>query len=219
MPFITEEIYHLLKIQTDDLCIKQFCSTKPWDVDIIIRGSILKNYITTVREFKAANRIKLSEKIEDIGIPYELFPINEDLFELVRKQTNAKDFFILVSSPPQELHKLSGDLRFKTKQEFNESMPLSSSITTTLTTIPFNGYEIPIRINQEIDLVSKKAGLLKDLDYLKGFLVSIEKKLSNERFVQNAKPALIDIERKKQADAKAKINAIEENLADMANKL
>jgi valyl-tRNA synthetase len=49
--------------------------------------------------------------------------------------------------------------------------------------------------------------------YLQGFFLSIDKKLGNERFVQNAKPDVIDNERKKYADASAKIKAIEESLS------
>lgn len=64
-----------------------------------------------------------------------------------------------------------------------------------------------------LDTASQKEQLQKDLDYLKGFLASVEKKLSNERFVQNAKPEVIDAERKKKADAEAKIKVIEESLA------
>jgi len=57
--------------------------------------------------------------------------------------------------------------------------------------------------------------LLKDLDYLKGFLLSVEKKLGNERFVQNAKQEVIEIERRKKSDAEAKIKAIEESLQSL----
>ncbi len=63
-----------------------------------------------------------------------------------------------------------------------------------------------------LDTGSQKAQLQKDLDYLKGFLVSVEKKLSNERFVQNAKPEVIESERKKKSDAEEKIKVIEESL-------
>ena len=42
----------------------------------------------------------------------------------------------------------------------------------------------------------QKEQLVKDLNYYKGFLESVEKKLSNERFVQNAKPAIIELEQK-----------------------
>ena len=67
----------------------------------------------------------------------------------------------------------------------------------------------------EIDTSSQKTQLLKELEYHRGFLQSVEKKLSNERFVQNAKSEVIDIERKKKADAEAKIKAIEESLAGL----
>jgi len=63
------------------------------------------------------------------------------------------------------------------------------------------------------DAALQKEQLKKDLDYLKGFLLSVEKKLGNERFVQNAKPEVIETERKKKADAEAKIKVIEESLA------
>ena len=66
-----------------------------------------------------------------------------------------------------------------------------------------------------LDTASQKEQLQKDLDYLKGFLVSVEKKLGNERFVQNAKPEVIEIERKKKADAEDKIKVIEESLASL----
>jgi valyl-tRNA synthetase len=59
---------------------------------------------------------------------------------------------------------------------------------------------------------TQKVQLLKDLEYLQGFLVTVEKKLSNDRFVQNAKPEVIEAERKKKADAESKIQVIEEAL-------
>jgi valyl-tRNA synthetase len=66
-----------------------------------------------------------------------------------------------------------------------------------------------------LDTASQKEQLKNDLDYQKGFLASVEKKLSNERFVQNAKPEVVEIERKKKADAEAKIRAIEESLQNL----
>ncbi len=74
-----------------------------------------------------------------------------------------------------------------------------------------------IETTTALDTTSQKQQLQKDLDYLKGFLISVEKKLSNERFVQNAKPEVIDIERKKKADAEEKIKVIEESLAGLAS--
>ncbi|UAY50803.1 valine--tRNA ligase [Ferruginibacter albus] len=66
---------------------------------------------------------------------------------------------------------------------------------------------------KELDSASLKDDLLKDLAHQKGFLESVLKKLSNERFVQNAKPEVVALEKKKQADAEARIRTIEESLA------
>ncbi len=67
----------------------------------------------------------------------------------------------------------------------------------------------------ELDTSSQKEQLQKDLDYYKGFLLSVDKKLSNEKFVNNAKPEVVEVERKKKADAEARIKAIEESLASL----
>ena len=71
-------------------------------------------------------------------------------------------------------------------------------------------YAIPMAnmINVEEELKKLEA----DLKYYEGFLQSVMKKLSNERFVQNAKPEIVANERKKQADAESKIAAIKENI-------
>lgn len=73
-----------------------------------------------------------------------------------------------------------------------------------------------IETTTELDTTSQKEQLQKDLDYYKGFLQSVEKKLGNERFVQNAKSEVVEIERKKKADAEARIRAIEESLANLS---
>ena len=90
------------------------------------------------------------------------------------------------------------------------SAPLVNSITVVVQKDKFF-----IETTTELDTSSQKEQLQKDLDYLKGFLVSVEKKLGNERFVQSAKPEVIEIERRKKADAEAKIKIIEESLATL----
>ena len=54
-----------------------------------------------------------------------------------------------------------------------------------------------------------------DLQYAEGFLQTVMKKLSNERFVNNAPQNVVDIERKKKADAEEKIRIIKEQLAKL----
>lgn len=90
--------------------------------------------------------------------------------------------------------------------------PVSGGITVVVGTHKFF-----IETETVLDAATQKEQLTKDLDYLKGFLISVEKKLSNERFVSNAKPEVVDIERKKKADAEEKIKAIEESLAALGS--
>jgi valyl-tRNA synthetase len=72
-----------------------------------------------------------------------------------------------------------------------------------------------ITADVEIDTTSQLEQLNKDLKQAKGFLISVEKKLGNERFVQNAKPEIVEIERKKKADAEEKIKLLEESIAKL----
>ena len=64
-----------------------------------------------------------------------------------------------------------------------------------------------------MDLDAERDKLQKELDYTKGFLQSVSKKLSNERFVNNAPEQVVASERKKQEDAEVKIKLLEEKLA------
>lgn len=71
-------------------------------------------------------------------------------------------------------------------------------------------YEVPLA--DMIDTEAERAKLVKEIDYLKGFRASIEKKLSNERFVAKAPAAVVEGERKKLADAEAKIARLTDSL-------
>ena len=63
------------------------------------------------------------------------------------------------------------------------------------------------------DAEAEREKLLKELNYTKGFLAAVEKKLSNERFISNAPDQVIALERKKASDAKEKIQLLEKNLS------
>ena len=72
-------------------------------------------------------------------------------------------------------------------------------------------FNIPLLNNMDVE--AELAKLTKELDYLRGFRASVEKKLSNERFVSNAPAAVVEAERKKLSDATTKIAAIEQTIA------
>ncbi len=77
------------------------------------------------------------------------------------------------------------------------------------------GIEISIPFSENLDLEEEKTKTEEELKYLKGFLISVEKKLSNEKFVANAKPEIVEVERKKMQDAKDKILLLEEKLKSL----
>ncbi|MEO1485379.1 MAG: valine--tRNA ligase [Bacteroidota bacterium] len=76
-----------------------------------------------------------------------------------------------------------------------------------------NEYFIPM--GGAIDIEAEIKKITEELNYTKGFLQSVQKKLGNERFVNNAPEKVVAIERKKAADAEAKIETLEKSLASL----
>lgn len=72
--------------------------------------------------------------------------------------------------------------------------------------------EFAIPMGDKIDVEAELKKMKTELEYCEGFLQSVMKKLSNERFVQNAKPEIVENERKKQADTKSKIALLKESI-------
>ena len=182
MPFITEEIYHLLKEQKDDLTVKEFEETCEVDQSILKQANILKDSITAIRDAKNKNQIKPKEKIK-LYIQSANSQIYNAIDKILAKQINAESI------------------------EFTKGVPAN-----TLTVL-VNKDKFYIETGQIIEHQSQRDQLVKDLEYLKGFLNAVNSKLNNEKFVQNAKAEVIELERKKKADAEIKIQVIEESLS------
>jgi len=73
--------------------------------------------------------------------------------------------------------------------------------------------EYALPLGSLINVDEEIAKMQSEIDYLKGFLKSVMVKLNNERFVANAKPQIVEAEKKKQADAESKISSLEESIA------
>ncbi|NNE28064.1 MAG: valine--tRNA ligase, partial [Saprospiraceae bacterium] len=67
-----------------------------------------------------------------------------------------------------------------------------------------------LQTNETLDVGAELQRLQEEIDYQKGFLNSVDRKLSNERFVNNAPDKVVDMERKKKSDAEAKIKHLQE---------
>lgn len=72
--------------------------------------------------------------------------------------------------------------------------------------------EFYIPIEGKLDVEKEKNEIQKELSYVVGFLKSVEAKLSNEKFIANAKPEVIENEQKKKADAEAKLYLLQKTL-------
>ncbi len=185
MPFITEEIWHLLKERNDKDCIiiaewpKQLVAL---DGKQLVEFEVVKELVTMVRNVRAQKQLSPKEKLEVI----EKSNASKSYFDdLVVKLANLSSFNYTTI-------KIEGAFSFQIKTtEF--FIPLSTTI------------------NPE----EEKQRLVKELEYNKGFLESVMKKLGNEKFVANAKPEVLAIERKKESDALIKIKSIEEQLLSL----
>ena len=182
MPFITEEIYHLLAERTDDLCVKQYSPAKLADTSILAKANALKEAISAIRDAKNKSQIKPKEEIL-LHIQTEQVALFKAFLPVLGKQVNATSISFTEQTIPKSIAVVVGKNKFYIETE------------------------------QPINTAGQKEDLIREKEYLVGFLASVEKKLGNEKFVQNAKPEVVDLEKKKKADAEAKLKVIEESLA------
>ena len=76
--------------------------------------------------------------------------------------------------------------------------------------------EFFISLGNTIDVDLERDRLEKEIDYQNGFLRSVEAKLSNERFIQNAKEDVVENERRKKEDALSKLKILEAALKSLS---
>ena len=181
MPFISEEIYHLLREQKTDLCVKQLNAHKNPEATILRGGELLKQVISALRDARNKNQIK-----------------PKDIIQLHIQTANKASYASIENI-------LSKQVNAATIQYTNDTV--ANTIVVAVEKDKFY-----IESEKELDSTTLKADLLKDLEHQKGFLESVQKKLNNEKFVQNAKPEVLAMEQKKMADAEARIKTIEESL-------
>jgi valyl-tRNA synthetase len=102
-----------------------------------------------------------------------------------------------------------------TKLAFLSDIEPTNETPANAASFVIKGVEYFIPLEGLLDPKEEKEKLLKELDYVKGFLVSVEKKLSNERFVSGAPEQVLQLEYNKKTDAQSKIKALEEQLASL----
>ncbi|MFM2225034.1 MAG: hypothetical protein RJA07_1236 [Bacteroidota bacterium] len=186
MPFCSEEFYHTVREQNDDLAVKQFVDLDKADETILAQGELLKQIVSSIRDAKNKNQLK----------PKEMLPLSI--------QTKDEKAFASISSTLSKSANLSA---------------ISFTDETVKDAIVFvvGQHSFYLQAGNLVNKSAQKEELEKELNYLQGFLKSVETKLSNEKFVANAKPELVAIEKKKQADAESKIKSIKESLVGLTD--
>lgn len=187
MPFVTEEIYHVLRERSngDDIIVKQLPVYAQPDAQTLKDGLKLQELITAVRDTRNKNKLKPKETVK-LHVQTSEQAFYDRVISILSKQVNAEQI-VFASAPVQG----SISIVVGTDKLYMEAAAAA------------------------IDTTAQKEQMQKDIEYLQGFLVSIDKKLGNERFMANAKPEVIEAERKKQNDALAKIKTLEESLAQL----
>ena len=199
MPFITEEIYHLLKERKagDDICILQFkTDDHAIDKDVLSAAELAKAAIATIRDLRS----KLNLKSKDITHP-KIKTENPGKYgpieQVILKMAYSGSLEFITEPVPQAINGTAGS------DMIYIAIPAASAAATDTD-------------QAKNPLAEQKKKLTEELTYLKGFLESVNKKLGNERFVKNAKPEIIEMEEKKRNDAEAKIRLLEESLTGLA---
>ncbi len=185
MPFVTEEIYHQLSERAtgDDLIVKQLPAAITPNSNVLKSGALLQALITAIRDTRNKNLLKPKDTIK-LWIQTPDEGYYNTVQDILRRQVNAEHIGFVADAVPGAI-----SIVVQTDKLYIEAAAAT------------------------IDTGAQKAEMQKEIAYLQGFLVSIDKKLGNERFMANAKPEVVESERKKQSDALAKIKALEESLS------
>ena len=184
MPFITEEIYHQLK-------------ERPAGDDL------------TIRQTKSAGNPNTFVIEQGIYLKKAISNIRD---ARIKQQIKPKDKIELLTDS-DSLQKIRDFTKILCKQVNADEIQILKDKKPVYISVLVDKDQYYLHSNQEIDTALQKNILLKDLEYYEGFLASVDKKLSNERFMQNAKTEIIEIEKKKKADAESKIKSLKESLS------
>jgi len=187
MPFITEDIWHQLTDDGTDCMTSSYPVTQDYNVTVlnVIEGA--KELVTKVRELRNANQVPQGKAVDLFAGDGALLDLqnNAPLRALISKVANIGHLSADSEAPDDAIPFVVQ------KQKFSVKLPIERNVK------------------------EERARLEKDLEYQKGFIQSVMKKLGNERFVQNAPDAVVENERKKLADGEEKVKMIEETLAGL----
>jgi valyl-tRNA synthetase len=186
MPFLTEEIYQLLADRKEEDSIMISVMPKP-----------------------EAYNAELLEKFEQVK---EVIVAVRN----IRKQKNIafKDALTMNYRLKEGEYNAAFDTVIAKMCNLNEISAANGEMAGAMSFI-VKAVEYFIPLGDLVDVEEELKKMEEELKYTQGFLASVQKKMSNERFVNNAPAKVVEMEKKKMADAEAKIKVLEERIASM----
>ncbi|MBS4014629.1 MAG: valine--tRNA ligase [Bacteroidetes bacterium] len=191
MPFLTEEIYQSIKKENlaPSIMIAEVPKAGKYSEKIIEQFDFAKQVIMSIRNIRQEKNIA-----------------NKNQIELFIRKNNQEQPDTTFDSIVEKLCNIS-KLEYVNEKATNS---LSFNVKTT-------EFYIPISLDAKIDISAEIEKLEKDLKYQQGFLFAVEKKLSNEKFVNSAPKQVVELELKKKADSLAIIDVIKKQIESLKN--
>lgn len=191
MPFLSEELWQEIKQRSSSeaLIVSAWPTSTVINSAALQQGNMILEVISSIRNIRSAKQLTKEDKPE-LYIKSNQYDVYQSFASIIIKLSGC-------SSIQATKEKIDGATTFILKND---------------------EFYLPIELSTE-DQEKEKERIEKELAYVKGFLVSVEKKLSNERFVSGAPATVLENERQKQADALAKINALETALKELIGSL
>lgn len=190
MPFVTEEVWHQLRdrVPGDNCIVGKKPELKPFDLHFIRQIDAVKEIITKVREVRNSKGVKMADQLPFFANPSPQntdWLANEGIKNMLKKMANLSSIEITENEPEKCISIVSGADKYY------------------------------VLLDIEIDIEAERERIEKELEYQRGFVASIEKKLSNERFVSGAPAAVVDKERQKMNDGLSRIGFLEDSLRNL----
>ena len=187
MPFITEEMWHSIRERADrDDCIVSRYPTKASYDKILIKDiDQLKDIVSNTRDIRNKNGIKMTDSIP---------------------------LYALKSEKMDRLLRIDGLKDLAAKMGHLETIHLSDDNKVSGVGFISGTESFVFGVSLEIDVEAEVLEIESEIKRLTGFIVGIEKKLSNERFVNGAPETVVNSEKKKLKDGKEKIANLQSNV-------
>ena len=184
MPFITEEIYSLLQDREDgdSIMVSELPVYEKYDKSILNDFSLAKEVIIALRTIRKEKNIPNKESISLVVNESTLKGKDTSFDGIIAKLCNIESISYVKEKPSDALSFL----------------------------VKATEYYVPL--GESINVEAEIEKLKQEIDYNMGFLKSVDNKLGNERFVNNAPEEVVKIEKRKKADTEAKLKVLQDQL-------